>query len=631
MKNLRWGLAGTAVVATAIVVMLTRRPVEVPVSAAPVPASSPAGRQAVISPARVGCHFEAGQRVDVALTVQTGVELTNAPAPMPRAAMLAEAITTSVQLEVLEADGAHAVLVGAFADVEVTGHTPARAYAGPFLVEVDTACELTRFAHHQSTQRPEARLQQSVLWELAWRWTAGDEALARHNARGSYDARATTTTVGNEVLAQRRIESYGRLWLGGEATHVTGFGSATVAGGDWFDHLEADETLTSTSGTTRTRVRATASRGTGALTKLDRDATHYLWADLLSTPMARREALPVTPTDRALRAQLQDKSAAEVVQLAQGLFAKNQNLPASWPPLRAFLEARPEKTLEVVAELKQGKVTEDGLNTFFIAFGNARTPDARDALLGMMRDTKAPPAIRARAMFSLVDRADVGPPLATEFRAASQALEGDPNGSARFVATESLLALSTMAGLHEDSEVRGVAVDAVRERLTPDADRRTQATALKAMANLGDPSLLPEAVPYTFSKEERVRRAAAKVVRRMNPADTESFSVDWLRRETSLFVKKDVFVTLEAQHFDAKASAGRQLSRVLIEELKNEEHGVIARKALLRLVGASSLSQEPEVRALLKAQAKRALARRDGLASDALGLLTPEEIREVAP
>ena len=151
------------------------------------------------------------------------------------------------------------------------------------------------------------------------------------------------------------------------------------------------------------------------------------------------------------------------------------------------------------------------------------------------------------------------------------------------------------------------------------------------MANLGDPSLLPEAVPYTFSKEERVRRAAAKVVRRMNPADTESFSVDWLRHETSLFVKKDIFVTLEAQHFDAKASAGRQLSRVLIDELRNEEHGVIARKALLRLVGASSLSQEPEVRALLKAQAKRALARRDGLASDALGLLTPEEIREVAP
>ncbi|HEY1086513.1 MAG TPA: hypothetical protein VGE37_02420, partial [Archangium sp.] len=125
--------------------------------------------------------------------------------------------------------------------------------------------------------------------------------------------------------------------------------------------------------------------------------------------------------------------------------------------------------------------------------------------------------------------------------------------------------------------------------------------------------------------------AATRVVRRMSPADTEAFALQFLAREPSLLVKKDLFVTLEAQHFDAHAPASAALTRALLPELQSEAHGVIARKALLRLVGGSAMSQDPAVRAVLKAQARRALARRDGLAGDVLQLLTPEEIREVAP
>ncbi|MBL8920224.1 MAG: hypothetical protein JNJ54_15260 [Myxococcaceae bacterium] len=578
-----------------------------------------------------GCAFETGDRVDVRLSVQSSVDLSNTPVPSGARAVLAESLEATARLEVLAADATRALAVGELTDVSVTGHVPASAYAGAFLLELDEACEVVRFARHETTQPPEARLQQAALWELGWRWTKGQESLTRHNARGAYTAGATTAKVDGALLAQRRVQSYGQLWFGGEATHVTGFSSVRRGQGRWFDTLETDETLEATTGTTRTRVRASATAGSQALSHLDHDQRHYVFVDLLSKAVARRQAMPVTATDRALRTQMADKSAAEAVALTQAASTRDQNLAASWPPLRAFLEARPEKTGEVVAELKRGKVTEDGLNPFFIAMGNARTPEARDALLGLMRDPVAPPTVRARAMFSLVDRADVGKELASEFRTSSQALEGDPTGAPRFVATESLLAVSTMAGRNEDPDVRAEALAAVRDHLSASADRRTQGTALKALANLGDPALLGEAVPFTTSPEEDVRRAAAKVVRRMPPTDTEAFSVAFLLNERSLFVKKDLFVTIEAQHFDAKAAAGERLARVLVEELRSEEHGVIARKALLRLVGGSVVAQAPDVRALLKAQAKRALARRDGLASVALELLSPDEIREVAP
>jgi hypothetical protein len=633
MKARRLGLMLGGAAATAVVALVVTRADSpaAPVSSTPVALPAPAPASTPADGEREGCHFTVGERADVALTVQASVELgAAAVGPLARTPMLAESVATTARLEVLEASATHAVLLGALSDVRVTGATPASAYQGPFLLEVDRACEVSRFARHESTAVVDARQQQAALWELSWRWTNGPETLTRHNGRGAWDAHVTTAREGGGVLAQRRVDAYRQLWLGGEAQAVVGFSSVQAGARGWFDSLSTDETLTTSAGITRTRVRATATVAAGSLA-LDRDLAHYVWGDWLPKVIARREALPVTAGDRALRAQVAGKTAAEMVGATQDAFTKEQNLAKAWPPLRAFLEAAPGKTGEVVAELKGGRVTEDGLNPFFIALGNARTPEARDALLGLMRDTKAPPTVRARAMFGLVDRADVGVELAREFRSSSQALESNPTGSRRFVATESLLALTTMAGLHEDTEVRAVALDALSQHLTPGADVRSQGTALKGLANLGDATLLSRALPFTASPDEGVRRAATRVVRRMAPVDTEAFAVDFVTRERSLLVKKDLLVTLEAQHFDAHARAGERLARVLVRELEDEQHGVIARKALLRLVGGSPIAQEPGVRAVLKAQARRALARRDGLAGDALELLTPEEVREVAP
>jgi hypothetical protein len=629
MKTRHLALGLGALAAAALVAVLVARPTPArPANVTtPVPLAASTAIQAAVTPS---CGLTAGQRLDVALTLQGAVEWKGGAAPLPRATVLTESLSATARLEVLEA-GPSSLLLGHFTDVQVKGGAPADAYGQPFLLELDGACEVTRFARHESTTLADARAQQAALWELAWRRTDGPQSLTRSTARGRFVARATTAaSPEGGVIAQRRLEAYLELWLGGAAQSVTGFSSVQAGDTGWFETLSSDETLTSSAGTTRTRVRAKVTPASGALT-VDRDRSHYAWGDWLPRLVARREAMPVTAGDRALRTQVQGLTPAEAVQQVQAAFEREQNLAAAWPPLRAYLEARPEQTGEVVAQLKGGQVTEAGLNPFFIALGNARTPEAREALLALVHDAKAPPTVRARAMFGLVDRADVGVELARDLQSTSQALESEPTGARRFVASEALLALSTMSGLHEDLEVRAVALEAVRAQLRPGADRRSQGTALRALANLGDPALLVDAQPFTVSPDEGVRRAATKVVRRLSPADTEAFALQFLAREPSLLVKKDLFVTLEAQHFDAHAPASAPLARALLPELQSDAHGVIARKALLRLVGGSAISQEPAVRAVLKAQARRALARRDGLEGDVLQLLTPEEIREVAP
>lgn len=618
-----------AALALTIVAWRARQPAPTAAPPAPTPAT-PAPLPAAT--ARAGCDFHTGQRFDLALDVRSGLELQGSPRTAARL-VETDALRATVGLEVLQVAAGHAVLVGRFEKPEAHGQAFSAVQQQPFLVELDRACQLTRFARHADTAPADARQLQATLWELSWRWTTSTQTLQLHNARGAFEATASGATHQGVFTAQHRAERYTQLWELAGQTRVMAFTSVQVQAAPWFEHFESDETLESSVGTLHTRTRADAVPSLGSMAEVDHDSANYVWVDLLPTVLARREALPVTPHDRALQAQVRDETPAQMVARTEAAIAASSDLATSWPPLRAYLEARPEVTAEVVDELKRGHVSPDGLNPFFIALGNARTSQARDALLSVFRDGAAPPTVRARAMFSLVDRADVGPELARELAQTSQALTatGTRDAATTYVAGEALLALSTMSGLHPDDVVRGVALEAIHSQLDQTTNERAQGTALRAMANLGDPALLPDVEPFTRSGSLSVRRAAAHVTRRMRPADTDAFVLPWLARERVLTVKKDLFTTLERQHLDARAPVSEALTRALLGELQREEHAVIARRALLRLVGRSVIATRPEVREVLKAQARRALLRRDGLANEALDQLTPEEIREVAP
>ena len=106
----------------------------------------------------------------------------------------------------------------------------------------------------------------------------------------------------------------------------------------------------------------------------------------------------------AARGSTLDKALESYIARAQA----GSSVADTWPALRTFLEARPKLTGELVDRLARREIPGEAEAGVYIALGNARTPQAREALDAIMKDTSAPPFERTRAMFSLVDRGGRG-------------------------------------------------------------------------------------------------------------------------------------------------------------------------------------------------------------------------------
>lgn len=635
-------LIGASVVLAAVVaVVLVARSSQTPEVPRSGPTSVPTASVPLLSVVkkalgteRHGCAMKVGDTLAYSLEVKNRLELS---ADLAQAAQTATrdvttTVSTFVQFEVLQARSSSWVLLGRFADLAAPSSFHPEELNTPFLIEVDDACQVVQFARANDAVLLGARNQQGLLWELTWRWATEAQTVNLENVRGPYTASVATAEVNQQRVAQRRVQQYTGMW--DHTTHVTAEGLATVTPGEtaWFESLVSTETLHSPAVTSQLEVRASLQKSRPEVVAgVDHSVPHYTWQNLLPMQLERREARPVTQQERQMRELVKDQTPAQAITTLQKQIDQGTGIAAAWPPLMAYLEARPEQTQAVVNELKTRDLAPEVVNPIYIALGNARTVEAREALLAIKRDTLAPPSERARAMFSLVDRPDIGAPFARELHEDSMALTGTPTAAERFVANESLLALTTMAGLHPEPDVRRIAQDTVEPLLSSSGTPRTIGTALRALANLGDPALLPQAAPYTQHPDVDVRKAATRVIRRLNPKDSKAFVTEWLAREKNLWVKRELFSTLELQHFDAKAKVDPELTQQLMVELQTGEHAAIARKTLVRLISMSEMSSTPEVRALLKAQAKKEFPLRNGMFEEVLKHLTPEEIREVAP
>ena len=301
----------------------------------------------------------------------------------------------------------------------------------------------------------------------------------------------------------------------------------------------------------------------------------------------------------------------------------------AWPPLTTWLEARPEGAAEVVSRLQEGTVLPEATAGVYVALGRARTDEAREALLGILGDTLAPAFERTRAAFALVDRDDVGPPLARELQTHSQALVDGPTRDERFFAREALLALGALAGQQQNPEITAIASDAVREALRRGHNPVTLRPALGALANVGEPALLQDAAPFAAHPDARIREEAAIVVRRMAPDKTLDFVKAWLDRETDGQVKRELYAVLERQHVDARVAPAPSLVQRAVADLRAQP-SLLTRKAIVLLLGKAGPGT-PEVRAALVAQARIELREHTGLYDTLAGLLTPEELQEVVP
>lgn len=229
----------------------------------------------------------------------------------------------------------------------------------------------------------------------------------------------------------------------------------------------------------------------------------------------------------------------------------------------------------------------------YIALGNARTPEAKQALEGVMRDDDAPVIERSRAILALIDREDVGVELAEYLGETSSRLAGETPGE-RVLARQSILALGAMSGRKAwDSEIKETALREISRQLeaTRNKSAAYQRPVFGALANIGDSKTLEMVADIPAHLDPDVREAAAIVFRRMPPSGAAEFAAQWLSIETNANVKRKLWQTLELQTFDARENYPEDVLELAVRDLRAKP-GPITRKALIRLLARAKAESD---------------------------------------
>lgn len=596
-----------------------------------VPTSASVVQPVVSTPVSLApaCTFEKGQRFgySVAVDSQTHQDVPSTEVPADFVMVLKGTLDT----QVIEVRDQSAVMVAKWA-LESKG--PAgidpKAMQPPFLIEVDHQCQLLAFAREKGTARASARNQQSLFWETQFSRRPSDDFTL---ADTTGIARATLERVTDREI-RRTLKGYQSRWDQEPPAHTSLAGVMTVVLGSsgWLESVSSRTTYSSAQGRGTASLELT-SRPAGAqasFSAFDADQSHYLWENLL--PLERQRDLisrPFTSFDR----KRQEKVSALTVDQALNEFADRVKarvgVQSTWPELSAYLEVHPEAVKPALQKYYARELPKDAAGDFFLAIGKARTPEAREALLEIKRNDGAVMMDQVRAMFGLVLREDVGVDFAQELARDVRRHIANNTRASSFLAGETMLALSTMSGSRDDAKVSAVANQALVSVIQSEApDSHAMRVALHAVGNTGNPGLLPTVEQHLASPDVETRKAAAHAFSRMPAADTDALEVEWLKRETSPFVRKHAYMVFQQQHFNPGQGATRPLVEQALKDLKTEK-SAFTRKSIVLLIAQSSIKTEPQVRKALIEQARFERAKKTTLLNLFARVLTRDEVLEV--
>lgn len=603
-------------------------------AAAPPPTAAPSLTAApVVAAARPAeasaCRFEAGQRLAYTVALESESSQVVLSSGQPLSASLA--LTARLELEALSPSPEGPVLLARLDEVKASGGQGLEAGLGaPFLLQLDEACRLTRYARHQQTARPVARNQQALLFETQF---SARPAEAFTFETGNGRALAVLERVEPGVL-RRTLARYEALWSEPSAEGSVAEGALRVqlGAGPWFEALSSTETLHTTAARAHSLLTLTRLEPVQGFADTDRERARYAWENLL--PRATRVDLvsrPFTTYDAARQQKVKDLTVTEAVDQFAARVTQRQGVQDTWPELSAYFEVHPEAVRPAVKRYRDHGLPKEAAGDFFLALGKARTPEAKAVLLELKRD-EAVPMDSVRAMFALVVREDVGVELAQELAGDITRNVAKRTPSADFHAGEAMLALSTLSGTRENPAVAATTRQALESVLSMGqrggAVTEPARVALKAVGNTGDATLLPLVEPWSRLEDIETRKAAAWAFSRMPPENSEAAELAWLQRETSPFVKRALYLSIQQQHFNLGQGASRALVQQAAVDLKTEK-SALTRQSMVRLIAQSAVAKEPEVRELLKAQAKAERAARSPLLNEFASILTPDEIAEV--
>lgn len=582
---------------------------------------------------RNGCRLEPGQRLGYLIDVDLNGTLTGGPWGGSDGDKHATQFGAQLKLSLLTI-GRDAE--GAIVQAHFGADNETNISAAPFLLRIADSCDVVGFARYQQTALAAARAQQAMAYELVWRWPTNDANIhetSRGVARARYSHGADGAVTGD-------TESYSALWdvdaqvmskLGAvrpETSHTY-----VVPGANpWFESFEHTEQLEMPGiGAYAQRTVVRSSSQLARTTEHERYNTNdFIWENLLPRRVQTRIEREVTEQDLVLRESLKHQTLAQALANHEALNRTEANFAFTWRKTSAYLEANPAAIEPFVKALQERKIA-DGIASGWLAVGNARVPEAKAALLAVMRDDHAQVSDRTRAMFAMVDRADVGVPFAAELGSMTAAhLKSDRGFNARQLGRESALALGMFGGLRSEADpaVIAEAKKVFTNLLTDRATRHSLHTTFRAIGNLGDKSLLSVTQPFTTNSDVKIRASAAYAMRRIRVSESADFAASWLGHEADPTVKREIYTVLSRQLTDQPEAAPNALVDRAIADVQ-QNPSLQTRRAIIRILGNSAQVNAAARQALI-AQipfelAQEAKKEGNGLYAAIAAYLTPAE------
>lgn len=626
-------IAAAALSVVALAIWSTRRGAEQPSPALPsaqpaAPTASPVTSRAPTE--GTPCHFLAGQRFAFELKTQATAKLSGELGRYGLSDDRQETTSSAtLNVEVLSDDGHSAVLLSRL--LNGTNGLAGADVSQPWLARVNERCEVAGFARHVSTSKLVGRQQQAVLHELWFTVPSGvavtgadfDNAMGRASALVSFEREPSAEVV------IRRIERFRSAW----APAMNGLvveGSTLVvrrSEGPWFQSMEGAEAYSVPGVVTSAQATFTATAtpfDASAFEGASRVMNEYVWESCFDQ-LPSAETRTFTAADHQQRVEaMKNVSYPDALEKMLATFAVPGTLHDQSRDMAAFLDAHPEQIHEYAGALLT-EFEPEWKAAGFLVLANTQHALAREVLFDVWRERDAPMMERSRASLALVSRRDVGVSLARELLGEARR-SGTP--SQRNVSQQALLHAGILSALHPDDvetklEVqRGLVVE-LGARLTP----MERAPVYSAIGNTGDPAFLAEVQRASRNPDPEWRKIVPVALRRMKVDDTRDLTLEWLRRETSPDVMRELYDIVQQQYEDQGRVVDDELAAEAVGWLR-EKPRLLTRQSLVQLLKPLVGTNEA-VRAAMKETLKLEYETRTGMFPFVASCLSDEDVREV--
>jgi hypothetical protein len=629
-------LAGGAALAALVAFLVWRTP--------PPPATPDAGPPSapVFQPAQApsptasplpGCRFVAGQTMAFDVTSTTTVTLADTLARFSGGVGPQGGSTSArLSLEVVRVETQRAVLLGRLSAAStslVTAGGPG--VEAPWLVRVNERCEVTDYARASATPATAARQQQSLLAEL---WFSvppgpGPAAVAFDTGLGRATALVLPAGGADADDVVRTIQRYERAWspsMNGVSVERSRL-EVRRGQGPWFDAMEGVEASSVpgvvTSAQATLTVAAAPADG-AALVGASRNEADYEWGRWFEE-VPDASLRPFAAGDHQQRVEaMRDVTWPQALEKMLMTFEFTDNVYEQARDMSAFLDAHPEAIDEYAGALLT-EFEPEWKAAGFLVLAQTRHVAAREVLLDVWRERDAPSMDRVRSSLALVSRRDVGVPLARELLAESRR-DGTP--AQRNVSQQALLHAGMLAGLHPEAaelkrEVRqGLALE-LSSRPTPGE----RAAVYSAIGNTGDLTFLPELDQASRHPDPEWRAIVPIALRRMPIDESRPFTLEWLRRETSPDVMRELWQSIQHQYQDVGRVADVELAAEAVKYLRRQPR-LLTRQSIVQLL-APLVGVNDEVRAAFREQLKLEYEARTGMFAFVASCLPESDVQAV--